>query len=255
MTHEEFIKAMTGFSPSRQKKHDHTKYNDEMTADLPDSVDWRAKGCVGPVGNQNACGSCWAFTATGPLEGIHCKQTGKLIVLSVQQLMDCSSKQGNHGCEGGMMDASYKYVEEIGGLVPDKDYPYISKEDKCKVNKTFLAVTDSGYKDIAHGDEMALQAAVANVGPIAAAVDATQRSFQLYKSGVYDEPKCNNKNVDHSLVIVGYGTVKGKQFYNAKNSWGTSWGDEGYIMLSRNKNNQCGVANMASYPTGVRASK
>jgi len=121
-------------------------------------------------------------------------------------------------------------------------------DENCRFNPKNVGATVKNYSDIKAGDELALTEAIANVGPISVAVDASHTSFQFYSSGVYDEPDCSNVNIDHSLAIVGYGTINGKDYYICKNSWGTQWGDKGYILMSRNKNNQCGIANIASYP-------
>jgi len=121
-------------------------------------------------------------------------------------------------------------------------------DENCRFNPKNVGATVKNYSDIKAGDELALTEAIANVGPISVAVDASHTSFQFYSSGVYDEPDCSNVNIDHSLAIVGYGTINEKDYYICKNSWGTQWGDKGYILMSRNKNNQCGIANIASYP-------
>ncbi|XP_022306662.2 procathepsin L-like isoform X1 [Crassostrea virginica] len=249
LSHEEFLKLYVGGFKSRDTSSPHQDtIVAEDTSGLPSQIDWREKGWVGPVGNQYQCGSCWAFTATGALEGQVKNKTGKLIVLSVQQLMDCSEKWGNHGCEGGLMDASFKYIKDVGGIESNATYPYTYKQEEgCKFNKSAVVATVKGYKDLPKS-EKALMVAVATVGPISAALDASHASFQLYKSGVYDEPQCGSTQVNHSLVIVGYGILDGKKYWIAKNSWGTSWGDKGYILLSKDKNNQCGIANTLSYP-------
>jgi cathepsin L len=134
------------------------------------------------------------------------------------------------------------------GIDTEKSYPYEAVDGKCRYNPKNIGATVKNYSDIKAGDELALTEAIANVGVISVAVDASQESFASYSSGVYDEPKCNNVNVDHTLAVVGYGTLNGKDYYLCKNSWGTQWGDKGYILMSRNKNNQCGITNIASYP-------
>ncbi|XP_048749301.1 procathepsin L-like [Ostrea edulis] len=252
LSHEEFVQKIAGGFTPREENVSYLKSQPasnlwEDTSGLPSELDWREKGWVGPVGNQFSCGSCWAFTATGALEGQVKNKTGKLIVLSVQQLMDCSGKWGNHGCEGGLMDSAFKYVKDVGGIESSETYPYSPQEETCKFNKSAIVAKVTGYKDLPKS-EKALMAAVATIGPVSAAIDATQRSFQLYKSGVYDEPHCKEQ-VDHSLVIVGYGALDDKKYWIAKNSWGTSWGDKGYVLLSKDKHNQCGVANTCSYVT------
>lgn len=250
MTDDEFKDLMLTLKPELRTTPTHTKTY--SCSSLPSSVDWKAKGYVTEVGNQGACGSCWAFTATGALEGAHKKKTGKLVKLSEQNLMDCSQKYGNQGCFGGLMDSSFKYVKENGGIDTEVSYPYNSLHPvvgKCRYKKANVGATCTGYVDLTKGNETSLQCAIANVGPIAAGVDASSQAFRMYKSGVYDNPDCSSEQLDFSMVIVGYGTENGKEYYNCKNSWGSYWGDHGYIKMVRNKNNQCGLATLASYPT------
>jgi len=212
------------------------------------SLNWTAKGAVTSVGNEFQCGSCWAFSATGALEGQHFLKTGKLVSLSEQQLMDCSTKDGNHGCEGGLMSDSYKYIMENGGIDTEASYPYTGKEGKCKFNSSNIGATCTGYVKVAQ-NESALFEAVQNIGPVAVAMDASHISFEMYKSGVYYEPQCSSTRIDHTLLAVGFGTLNGKDYWLCKNSWGTSWGSNGYVLMARNRDNNCGIATQASYPT------
>jgi len=216
---------------------------------LPASVDWRQENLVTPIKNQGMCGSCWAFSAVGSMEGQHAKATNDLVSLSEQNLVDCSWFYGDHGCLGGLMDNAFRYVIGRKGIDTEKSYPYYGWPGfLCDSKSKNFGASIQNFTDIQHGSELALQKAVATVGPISVAMDASHQSFQNYKTGIYNDPKCSSTKLDHGVTVIGYGTENGKDYWLVKNSWGTSWGEKGFFKLARNANNACGVATMASYP-------
>uniref|UniRef100_A0A8B9LB03 Cathepsin L.1 n=1 Tax=Astyanax mexicanus TaxID=7994 RepID=A0A8B9LB03_ASTMX len=218
-------------------------------AALPDAVDWRAMGYVTKVKNQGICGSCWAFSATGALEAQMFRKTRKLEALSEQQLVDCSDLSGNQGCAGGRLQSAFEYVRSSGGLQSEASYSYEAKDGMCRFNALNVSAICRGYKTLPSGDEYVLQQAVASIGPISASIDMSRHTFTFYSSGVYDEQYCSRSNLNHAVLIVGYGTdIHGEDYWIVKNSWGAGWGESGYIRMSRNKRNQCGIASYAVYP-------
>ncbi|UJR11424.1 hypothetical protein I4U23_015604 [Adineta vaga] len=247
LTNKEFVQLLNGFH-SKDVKEENEKFTLNPKIEIPDTVDWRDKGAVVPVKNQGQCGSSWAFSAVGSIEGLYAIKTGKLVSLSEQQLVDCSSKQGNMGCNGGLMNASFQYIQEAGGIEANESYPYKAVEKTCVFDASKVVVKLCGYGTISSGDEATLQQVVALIGPVATAVDAAHYSFQMYQSGVYDEPACSSTQPNHGIFIIGYGNASGKDYWLLKNSWDKTWGENGFIRMSRNKHNQCAVATMASYP-------
>jgi len=214
---------------------------------LPASVNWVTQGAVTPVKNQGQCGCCYSFSATGALEGQVFLQTGQLVSLSEQNILDCSASAGNQGCNGGAIPYAFQYVEDNGGIDTEASYPYTGQVGTCNYNMYNSGATCSGYNNLPSGDEGALQQAVANVGPISAAIDAS--TLQFYRSGVYSSSRCSSTNLDHAVLVVGYGTSSsGQQYWLVKNSWGTHWGMNGYFELARNANNMCGIATANVYP-------
>ncbi|XP_024081125.1 cathepsin L1-like isoform X3 [Cimex lectularius] len=243
----EFKSLFNGFNRSSTPKNTVSFYTPSED-ELPESVDWRQKGAVTPVKVQGHCGSCWAFSTTGALEGQLFLKTGKLVSLSEQNLIDCSEEYGNEGCKGGLMDNAFTYVYDNKGIDTESSYPYEAKEGKCRYNPKKSAGSDNGYVDINEGDEEDLKNAIANVGPVSVAIDASNPSFRFYSSGVYYEQSCSPMDLDHGVLAVGYGVKEGQEYWLVKNSWGPMWGENGFIRMARNKKNHCGIATSASYP-------
>jgi len=203
--------------------------------DAADSIDWVSKGAVTPVKNQASCGSCWAFSSTGAMEGGYFVASGKLVSLSEEDLVQCD--HGSSGCHGGLMDQAFEWVQS-NGICSEDSYPYTSgggRTGKCKKSCT-PAVTVTGHTDVPSQDEDALKKAVSGQ-PVSVAIEADKGAFQMYGGGVLDNPACGTK-LDHGVLVVGYGTDSGKDYWKVKNSWGGSWGEEGYIRFIRGKN-QC----------------
>jgi len=222
--------------------------------DFPLQVNWIANGGVTPVKNQEACGSCWAFSTTGALEGAKFIKTGELTALSEQNLLDCDHL--DLGCNGGLMDNAFKFDEKSGGLCSEEDYPYEAVQgDVCNpMNCTDVpgSIVKTFY-DVPPGDDEAMMAAVA-MQPVSVAIQANQFAFQFYKGGVLTDDSCGRRaELDHGVLNVGYGTDPETQepYWVVKNSWGENWGENGYIRMSRNSENEfgmCGILKMASYP-------
>lgn len=213
-----------------------------------DNKDWRDAGAVTPVKNQGQCGSCWSFSATGSLEGQHFLKTNDLVSLSEQNLMDCSTAEGDHGCKGGLMDDAFEYIIKNNGIDTEESYPYQAHNEFCRFKPENVGATMSSYRDIERGDVDALMQAIEQIGPISVAMDASRPAFHSYRRGVYSDRTCSSRKLDHGVLAVGYGTYEGTPYFLVKNSWGAAWGMEGYFMIERSEENMCGLATQASYP-------
>merc|ERR1711865_357544 len=261
MTRTEYSAMLT--YKEENKKANTVKVFD--TSNLAADVDWVAKGAVAPVKNQGQCGSCWAFSTTGATEGAYQIATGKLQSFSEQELVDCASSYGNQGCNGGLMDDGFKYIEAKGDVL-ETDYAYTAKTGTCQASKQsahdgIAPGKVTGKHDVTTNSESQMMAAVAQ-GPVSVAIEADQSGFQFYKTGVFSGT-CGNK-LDHGVLAVGYGTDGGKDYWKIKNSWAATWGDKGYIRVKRGsakstgrnllggggtKDGECGLLKQPSYPT------
>jgi len=220
-------------------------------AGLPDTWDWVSQGAVTSIKNQQQCGSCWSFSTTGSVEGCHFLGAKNLVSLSEQNLMDCSWSQGNQGCNGGLMTQAMQYIITNGGIDTESSYPYTAEDGTCTYQASNSGSTLTAFNNVASGDESALQTSVYS-GPTSVAIDASQSSFQFYSSGVYSDPSCSSTALDHGVLAVGWGTDSGSAYWKVKNSWGTDWGMSGFIEMARNDNNMCGIATMATLPSGCQ---
>ena len=225
---------------------------------LPKSIDWVELGAVTSVKDQGQCGSCWSFSTTGALEGAYYLANGELISFSEQQLVDCDNwKNGgrDHGCNGGLMDNAFNWIGKNAGLCTETGYPYVSGTTKTAGDCTTSCSKVSGssiasFVDVEPSSDDAMMTAVAKQ-PVSVAIEADQKDFQFYKSGVFTSA-CGT-TLDHGVLVVGYGTMDGQDYYKVKNSWASTWGSDGYIYLGRgssynNGDGQCGVLLEASYP-------
>ncbi|KAL4569788.1 hypothetical protein LXL04_025431 [Taraxacum kok-saghyz] len=251
LTNQEFTSTRNRFKAHECSSSSPSAFMYENVTSVPTSMDWRTKGAVTPIKDQGQCGCCWAFSAVGAMEGITQLKTGKLISLSEQELVDCDTSGVDQGCDGGLMDDAFDFILKNKGLTTETNYPYKGVDGTCNNNEASNnAATITGHEDVPANSESALLKAVASQ-PISVAIDASGSDFQFYSSGVFTG-ECGTE-LDHGVTAVGYGeNAEGTKYWLVKNSWGTSWGEEGYIMMQRDvdaKEGLCGIAMQASYPT------
>jgi len=249
LTHEEFVQKYLSPMPENMKKRGDSTH--VVKGSSGDSKDWTQEGAVTGVKDQGSCGSCWSFSTTGSLEGAYYLKYGSLLSYSEQMLVSCDTTDA--GCNGGWMDDAFQWIQDNGGLCSEDDYPYTSgngvtgtcQSSSCSVVSGSQV---TGYTDVTENSESALQDAVYST-PVSVAIQANQLGFSMYSSGVYTG-RCGTR-LDHGVLSVGYGTDSGTDYWKVKNSWGTGWGEDGYIRMEKGKDQyggQCGILLAASYP-------
>ncbi|RWR83325.1 senescence-specific cysteine protease SAG39-like protein [Cinnamomum micranthum f. kanehirae] len=252
-TNEEFRANHNGYRRPSHASVKPTPFMYQNVTQVPPTKDWRNEGAVTDVKHQQPAvsaiqlyvrgliyilvGCCWAFSAVAAVEGITKLKTGQLISLSEQQLVDCDTAGNNRGCGGGYPDGAFEFIQQNQGLTTEENYPYQAVEGTCNTeNENVAQIT--GYQDVPPT-------------PISVAVDASGQSFQYYSGGIF-EGDCGT-NLDHAVTLVGYGDADdGTKYWLVKNSWGTEWGEEGYIRMKRGVDaaeGVCGITLVASYPT------
>ena len=271
--------AFSGMNSEEFSEHMHFGFNQELlesdslrgafietsaSVSVPTSVDWRSKGAVTPVKDQSNCGSCWSFSTTGALEGIYAIKRGNLVSFSEQQLVDCDyirSGGTSLGCNGGDMGSAMEWIGKNNGLCTEASYPYVSGETStngpCQKSCSIVSGSDvSTTVSVSPNSDTAMMTALAQQ-PVSVAIEADQSSFQLYKSGVFTG-SCGT-SLDHGVLLVGYGTMNGLDYYIMKNSWSQNWGSQGYMYMGKGNNpatgkafnngkGQCGVLMQGVYP-------
>ena len=247
-THEEY-KSLLGYKKKKSLNKLSSYTRKSFNTYISNSVDWRLHNAVTPVKNQGKCGSCWSFSTTGALEGAYAIKTGKLVSFSEQELVSCDKV--DQGCNGGLMDNAFDWIQNNNGLCSENNYPYKSIDGfkfTCAANcNNVIHSKIKSYVDVepkTNSLEIAL-----NKQPVSIAIEADHPSFQFYKSGVY-KANCGNK-LDHGVLAVGYGTLGDTDYWIVKNSWGTFWGDSGFILIEKGSDisgGECGILLSASYP-------
>ncbi|ELP84181.1 cysteine proteinase 2 precursor, putative [Entamoeba invadens IP1] len=247
-THQEYLSTLS-HKPNIKESY-FEPHSKEALKMFPESLDLRQQGKVTKVRDQKSCGSCYSFGALASLEGrlLFLGGNENTLDLSEEQIMRCSA---NNGCNGGTGSIVYDYIKE-NGVVQEKDYPYTATEGNCGVDLTKKFATIEGYKYITRKDNDALKSALVD-GVVDVSIDASSPMFSLYKSGVYHDTKCKTSlfSLNHEIAAVGYGKLNGEEYWIVKNSWGTNWGESGYILMAM-EGNTCGVTSEPIVPTGIK---
>ncbi|XP_020089331.1 fruit bromelain-like [Ananas comosus] len=247
-TNNEFISQYTGVSlPLNIETELVESFDDVDISAVAQSIDWRDYGAVTSVRNQGSCGSCWAFSAIATVEGIYKIKTGYLVSLSEQEVLDCAV---SYGCKGGWVDKAYDFIISNNGVTSAAYYPYQGYKGTCAANSVPNSAYITGYTYVQRNNERSMMYAVSKQ-PIAALIDASGNNFQYYRGGVYSGP-CGT-SLNHAITIIGYGQdSSGTKYWIVRNSWGSSWGERGYVRMARGVSSSsglCGIAMAPLYPT------
>lgn len=244
LTPEEFAKQYLTLDISHMKRLRASKSQNRLVptfsnGEAPESWDWREKGVVSQVKNQGMCGSCWAFSAVGNIESQYAIKKNSSVIFSEQQLVDCDKV--DQGCNGGLMEDAFKYVEGTSGLMLSSDYAYTGKEGSCKYDSSKAVAKVTGYKFAGTEDESQIKQLLYENGPLAIAINATPLQFYIF--GIFNpwfNWMCNPKSINHGVLLVGYGVKGDKAYWIVKNSWGSGWGEKGFFRIIAGKG-ACGV--------------
>ncbi|KAH1022762.1 procathepsin L [Dendroctonus ponderosae] len=245
LTKEEFINRHLKLKlPERRLKREAPGGN-RTRRQVAAFIDWRAQGAVTAIKHQGNCASCWAFSAVGSIESQYYLKHGVLVSISEQNLIDCAVDQTNNGCNGGWMANAFQYLT-THSITAESEYPYAGIQQSCTFGTARqFQVSIAGYQ-LLQADELSLQQAVATIGPISVAIDGS--NLQFYAGGVFRDDDCIPGRVNHGVLVVGYGIEAGREFWLVKNSWGSSFGENGYFKMIRNRANQCNIASYGMYP-------
>lgn len=246
MTSEEFKVKYLGYKTNETTRNtQNADVTQEEVNQAPTEIDWRQKGAVTPVKNQMQCGSCWAFSTTGALEGAYFLKTGNLHSFSEQQLNDCSYFYGNLGCNGGLPENSFKYTQEKG-IISESDYPYKGRDNFCHYKKFEDKVVTKNTGAINNAPTEA--ALLVSVAAAPTSIGIFANPIMQYSSGIYDNTAAcpaDMKKLDHAILTVGYGVENGKKYWIVKNSWTATWGEQGYIRFARDTSLNGGICGLA----------
>ena len=239
LTFQEFSKIYLNLNYDAMAIANFNPYIVKVSNAAPDAFDWREKGYVSPVKDQGSCGSCWAFSTVANLEGQYYKGKGKMVTFSEQMLVDCDTYDS--ACNGGLMENTFTWLKENGGIMTDADYPYVGYKQSCKSDPSkYVDMTITGYKKLGSSsstwdpvDEEEIKEFLYETGPLAVALNANP--LQTYSSGILDKTssQCPISGMNHAVTMVGYGSESGKDYWIIKNSWGKSWGEDGYFRIRR----------------------